>query len=98
MFAKNKFYSRTGLNPHNVIFCRAREGIPKEKLKFLLLKKPKFTKKENLIGFGYEGARTASVRCGKGAVAKEFRLNYLIDDREDCLKSFFYEGMRQNGF
>ena len=66
----------------NVIFCKSREGIPKIEMKLIKLETPKdIVEQIDLIGFGYDGARTASVKCGKGWIAKFLNLNYLIDDR-----------------
>ena len=95
MLGSNDFYARTGLDPGNAYFCYARSGNAEGELKMLAMELPPYVAdgSAEALGFGPDGAKvTDSTTVGKGAVAKVARLTHLIDDRDDCLMSFYREG------
>ena len=93
MLGLNDFYNRTGLDPKNVYFCFRRSGTT-EYLNFKELRVPHYAKtSKELQGFGKNGAKVTDNRdVGKGAIALKLKLTHLIDDRDDCLISFYKEG------
>lgn len=74
------FLEISGILPRNILFCRERHGgsAPVRLIP--------------LIEGQRNGPRTALEPVGKGAVAATIGLTHLIDDRADCLLSFFWEG------
>lgn len=82
------FLQYTNISPRNVLFCTKRSGgtssIP---VKFV----PLFPGNRN-------GPRVAVDPVGKGAVAATLGMTHMIDDREDCLLSFFWEGHLWNEY
>ena len=89
--AKN-FLERTGLKLGNVLFCTRRSGgVHSEEDDGLVM--------EDLDVDGMitttTRARTAVGDVGKGAVARDFAITHMIDDREECLLSVMFEGRQQ---
>ena len=98
------FFEQTGLLRENVIFCTQRWGIciGKEVIPFDAAMQ-QF--RRGRVRFHPLGARDgprvgsvvvprleASLGVGKGGVARALRLTHMIDDRQDCLASFYGEG------
>ncbi|KAJ8604284.1 hypothetical protein CTAYLR_002495 [Chrysophaeum taylorii] len=82
------FYAATGLLPRNVVFCARRSGGSSAGLRF----KP-IDEVVDDCPF-VPGPRVAVPDdVGKGCVAKVLGLTHLVDDRVDCLTSFWREGV-----
>eukprot|EP00658_Telonema_sp_P-2_P077360 TRINITY_DN6975_c0_g1_i1.p1 TRINITY_DN6975_c0_g1~~TRINITY_DN6975_c0_g1_i1.p1 ORF type:complete len:638 (+),score=141.30 TRINITY_DN6975_c0_g1_i1:147-2060(+) len=92
---RGDFFSRTGLLPHHVLFCTSRSGGESLGLELVPLEAPPkgggYPTCELRL-FGEDGPRVGSHKVGKGVIAKMFELTHMIDDRQECLSSFFMEG------
>ncbi len=77
------FLEYTQISPRNVLFCTQKcGGIEYIPVKF----------KPLLCDQNGNGPRVAINPVGKGAIASTLGLTHLIDDRIECLLSFFWEG------
>ena len=100
------FFARTGLPRGNVYFCCARGGVTigKDAVPYdaamtqLKGAKLKFKPLDDgeaggpQVGFVSVPGLEAGLAVGKGGVARALRLTHMIDDRQDCLASFYGEG------
>ena len=91
------FFQATGLRPRNVLFCTERQGgTPITEAQMELLRPPEptgpFADRQWPQLPAHESPRVAPGRVGKGVVAAAFGLTTLIDDRAECLGSFYAEG------
>ena len=77
------FLEYTGIPARNVLFCFQRSG-GNAPVRLVPLQER-------------DGPRVADDNTvGKGAIAATLGLTHMIDDREDCLLSLFWEGVAQN--
>lgn len=74
------FFDLTGLRPDHVVFCGRRAGGPSV---------------DRFVPLQDRNGPIAAVPddCGKGAVAKKLGLTHMVDDRAECLRSFYAEGI-----
>ncbi len=106
MLDDGDFFGRTGLPRGNVYFCGARGGVTigKDSVPYdaamaqLRGAKLKFRPLDDgeaggpQVGFVSVPGLEAGLAVGKGGVARALRLTHMIDDRQDCLASFYGEG------
>ena len=106
MLDDGDFFGRTGLPRGNVYFCGARAGVTigKDSVPYdaamaqLRGAKLKFRPLDDgeaggpQVGFVSVPGLEAGLAVGKGGVARALRLTHMIDDRQDCLASFYGEG------
>ena len=100
------FFGRTGLPRGNVYFCGARGGVTigkdsvpyDEAMAQLRGAKLRFRPLDDgeaggpQVGFVSVPGLEAGLAVGKGGVARALGLTHMIDDRQDCLASFYGEG------
>eukprot|EP00656_Telonema_subtile_P027952 TRINITY_DN30174_c0_g1_i1.p1 TRINITY_DN30174_c0_g1~~TRINITY_DN30174_c0_g1_i1.p1 ORF type:complete len:171 (-),score=16.24 TRINITY_DN30174_c0_g1_i1:33-545(-) len=89
---RGAFFEKTGMLPGHVVFCTDRSGGSAEGLELARLPTPSGFDPHDLRYFGDSGPLVATRKAGKGVTAQLLGLTHLIDDRQDCLLSFYGEG------
>ena len=103
--ASANFFDATGLLPGNVVFCTQRSGGVGRAVNFAPLRAPEphifpaldaaalaARWERGLSRAARARPRVADGDVGKGVVAAKLALTHLVDDRDDCLRSFLCEG------